>query len=69
MAWATGGHGSPLRWPRHDTGGMGYVDAIEAHCACVLGGGFDRSLIFGADSRVYEAPEPVWDEGRVVRAR
>ena len=31
--------------------------------------GFDRFLVFGADGRVYETPEPVWDEGRVVRAR
>jgi ATPase subunit of ABC transporter with duplicated ATPase domains len=31
--------------------------------------GFDRYLVFGADGRVYEAPEPVWDEARVVRAR
>ena len=31
--------------------------------------GFDRFLVFGADGRVYEAPEPVWDEGRVVRGR
>ncbi|TAL12991.1 MAG: ABC-F family ATP-binding cassette domain-containing protein [Frankiales bacterium] len=31
--------------------------------------GFDRYLVFGSDGRVYEAPEPVWDEGRVVRAR
>jgi ATPase subunit of ABC transporter with duplicated ATPase domains len=31
--------------------------------------GFDRYLVFGADGTVYEAPEPVWDEGRVVRAR
>jgi ATPase subunit of ABC transporter with duplicated ATPase domains len=31
--------------------------------------GFDRFLVFGADGRVYEAPEPVWDEARVVRAR
>jgi ATPase subunit of ABC transporter with duplicated ATPase domains len=31
--------------------------------------GFDRFLVFGADGHVYEAPEPVWDEGRVVRAR
>ena len=28
---------------------------------------FDRFLIFGSDGSVYEAPEPVWDEGRVVR--
>ncbi len=31
--------------------------------------GFDRYLVFGVDGRVYEAPEPVWDEGRVARAR
>ena len=31
--------------------------------------GFDRFLIFGSDGIVYESPEPVWDEGRVVRAR
>jgi len=31
--------------------------------------GFDRFLVFGSDGRVYEAPEPVWDEGRVVRTR
>lgn len=31
--------------------------------------GFDRFLVFGSDGRVYEAPEPVWDEARVVRER
>ncbi|WP_460466568.1 ABC-F family ATP-binding cassette domain-containing protein [Calidifontibacter terrae] len=31
--------------------------------------GFDRYLVFGSDGRVYEAPEPVWDETRVVRTR
>jgi ATPase subunit of ABC transporter with duplicated ATPase domains len=31
--------------------------------------GFDRFLVYGADGGVYEAPEPVWDESRVVRAR
>ncbi|GAA2744875.1 ATP-binding cassette domain-containing protein [Terrabacter aerolatus] len=31
--------------------------------------GFDRFLVFGADGRVYESSEPVWDEGRVVRPR
>jgi len=31
--------------------------------------GFDRFLVFGADGGVYESPEPVWDEGRVERAR
>jgi ATPase subunit of ABC transporter with duplicated ATPase domains len=31
--------------------------------------GFDRYLVFGADGSVYESDEPVWDEGRVQRAR
>ena len=31
--------------------------------------GFDRFLVYGADGSVYESPEPVWDEGRVARAR
>jgi ATPase subunit of ABC transporter with duplicated ATPase domains len=31
--------------------------------------GFDRFLVFGSSGDVYEAPEPVWDEGRVQRAR
>lgn len=31
--------------------------------------GFDRYLVFGADGTVYESPHPVWDEGRVARAR
>lgn len=31
--------------------------------------GFDRFLSYGADGHVRETPEPVWDEGRVVRAR
>jgi len=30
---------------------------------------FDRFLVFGADGSVYEADEPVWDEGRVQRVR
>ncbi|PBC79348.1 ATPase subunit of ABC transporter with duplicated ATPase domains [Streptomyces sp. TLI_235] len=30
---------------------------------------FDRFLVFGSDGRVYESPEPVWDETRVVRDR
>ncbi|MGW8379139.1 ATP-binding cassette domain-containing protein [Streptomyces sp. ODS28] len=30
---------------------------------------FDRFLVFGADGRVRETPEPVWDEGRVERSR
>ena len=28
--------------------------------------GFDRYLVLGSDGRVYEAPEPVWDERRVL---
>ena len=31
--------------------------------------GFDRFLVFGADGRVYESDEPIWDEGRVARVR
>jgi ATPase subunit of ABC transporter with duplicated ATPase domains len=31
--------------------------------------GFDTFLVFGADGKVYELDEPVWDEGRVSRAR
>ena len=31
--------------------------------------GFDRFMVFGADGSVYESAEPVWDEGRVQRAR
>ncbi|MGV9774657.1 ABC-F family ATP-binding cassette domain-containing protein [Streptosporangium sp. NPDC003464] len=30
---------------------------------------FDRFLVFGADGTVYESTEPVWDGGRVERAR
>jgi ATPase subunit of ABC transporter with duplicated ATPase domains len=30
---------------------------------------FDRYLIFGADGRVRETTEPVWDEARVSRPR
>jgi len=31
--------------------------------------GFDRYLVFGSAGEVYESDEPVWDEGRVLRAR
>ncbi|MFD1946207.1 ABC-F family ATP-binding cassette domain-containing protein [Nocardioides aestuarii] len=31
--------------------------------------GFDRFLVYGADGSVYESDGPVWDEGRVSRAR
>jgi ATPase subunit of ABC transporter with duplicated ATPase domains len=30
---------------------------------------FDRFVVFGADGRVVETPEPVWDETRVARER
>ena len=30
---------------------------------------FDRFLVFGADGRVYESDQAVWDETRVIRAR
>ncbi len=30
---------------------------------------FDRYLVYGADGSVYESDGPVWDEGRVQRAR
>ena len=30
---------------------------------------FDRFVVFGADGRVYESAEPVFDETRVARAR
>jgi ATPase subunit of ABC transporter with duplicated ATPase domains len=30
---------------------------------------FDRYLVFGADGRVRETPDPVWDEARVSRPR
>ncbi|GAA4579968.1 ATP-binding cassette domain-containing protein [Planotetraspora phitsanulokensis] len=30
---------------------------------------FDRFMVFGADGKVYESPEPVWDEARVARPR
>ncbi|MFL6062349.1 MAG: ABC-F family ATP-binding cassette domain-containing protein [Marmoricola sp.] len=31
--------------------------------------GYDRFLVFGSDGSVYESNDPVWDEGRVERAR
>lgn len=31
--------------------------------------GFDRFCVFGSDGTVYESDGPVWDEGRVARAR
>jgi ATPase subunit of ABC transporter with duplicated ATPase domains len=31
--------------------------------------GFDRFCVFGSDGTVYESDGPVWDEGRVERAR
>ncbi len=50
------------------------LDAFEGTVVAVthdrwFARGFDRFLVFGADGRVYESTEPVWDEGRVARAR
>ncbi len=50
------------------------LDAFEGTVVAVthdrwFARGFDRFLVFRADGRVEEAPEPVWDEGRVQRAR
>ena len=50
------------------------LDAFEGTVVAVthdrwFARGFERFLVFGADGRVYESPEPVWDEGRVARAR
>lgn len=52
-------------------------DALEAYEGTVLAvthdrwfaRSFDRYLVFGSDGRLREATEPVWDEGRVARAR
>ena len=52
-------------------------DALEAYEGTVLAvthdrwfaRSFDRFLVFGADGRLREATEPVWDEQRVQRAR
>jgi ATPase subunit of ABC transporter with duplicated ATPase domains len=52
-------------------------DALEAFDGTVLAvthdrwfaRTFDRFLLFGADGRVIETPEPVFDAGRVVRER
>ncbi|WP_367134608.1 MULTISPECIES: ABC-F family ATP-binding cassette domain-containing protein [Streptomyces] len=50
------------------------LEAYEGTVLCVthdrwFARTFDRFLVFGADGRVREVPEPVWDEGRVARAR
>lgn len=50
------------------------LDAFEGTVVAVthdrwFARGFDRFLVFRADGRVEEASEPVWDEGRVARAR
>ena len=50
---------------------------LEAFAGTVLGvthdrwfaRSFDRFLVFGADGRVYESDDPVWDEARVARER
>jgi ATPase subunit of ABC transporter with duplicated ATPase domains len=50
------------------------LDAFEGTVVAVthdrwFARGFDRFLVFRADGQVEEAPEPVWDEGRVQRIR
>ncbi|MCU1633138.1 MAG: transporter [Micrococcaceae bacterium] len=50
------------------------IDAFEGTVIAVthdrwFARSFDRFLVFGADGKVYETKEPVWDESRVVRAR
>ncbi|MGK5732844.1 ABC-F family ATP-binding cassette domain-containing protein [Streptomyces sp. URMC 124] len=50
------------------------LEAYEGTVLCVthdrwFARSFDRFLVFGADGRVREVPEPVWDEGRVARSR
>ncbi|MGK5547866.1 ABC-F family ATP-binding cassette domain-containing protein [Streptomyces sp. URMC 127] len=50
------------------------LEAYEGTVLCVthdrwFARTFDRFLLFGADGRVREVPEPVWDEGRVARER
>ncbi|WP_159617416.1 ABC-F family ATP-binding cassette domain-containing protein [Arthrobacter zhaoguopingii] len=50
------------------------IDAFEGTVLAVthdrwFARSFDRFLVFGSDGKVYETKEPVWDEGRVTRAR
>ncbi|MEC5199545.1 ATPase subunit of ABC transporter with duplicated ATPase domains [Arthrobacter sp. PL16] len=50
------------------------IDAFEGTVIAVthdrwFARSFDRFLVFGADGKVYETKEPVWDESRVARAR
>ncbi|WP_026532020.1 ABC-F family ATP-binding cassette domain-containing protein [Arthrobacter sp. H41] len=50
------------------------IDAFEGTVLAVthdrwFARSFDRFLVFGADGKVYESKAPVWDEGRVERAR
>jgi ATPase subunit of ABC transporter with duplicated ATPase domains len=52
-------------------------EGLEAYAGTVLAvthdrwfaRGFDRFLVYGADGTVLESDAPVWDEGRVQRAR
>lgn len=50
------------------------IDAFEGTVLAVthdrwFARSFDRFLVFGSDGKVYESETPVWDEGRVERAR
>ena len=57
----------PRRWRRASTPSRGPCVAVTHDRWFARE--FDRYLVFGADGRVYESTEPVWDEGRVARAR
>jgi ATPase subunit of ABC transporter with duplicated ATPase domains len=59
------------------TSAQALQDALDTFDGTVLavthdrwfaGHSFDRYLIFGADGHIREAPEPCWDEGRVLRS-
>ena len=50
------------------------IDAFEGTVVAVthdrwFAKSFDRFWVFGAEGKVYESSEPVWDEGRVQRPR
>ena len=57
----------PRRWRRVSRGFEGTVLAVTHDRWFARG--FDRFLVYGADGSVYESDGPVWDEGRVRRAR
>ena len=65
-------HRQPRRAVRR--GARGRPRGVRGHGLAVthdrwFARGFDRFLVYGADGEVYESDGPVWDEGRVERAR